>query len=476
MTTTKSLKKELFSNISKSVVAKYLLYVFQIIALAIYSRLFSPEQFGVIAVITVFITFFVIFGESGISSALITRSNLTKEQINGIFSFTVLLALLFSFLFWCFLYLLNFFYNRDDYQTIGLYGVFSVFFSVVSSVPLAALIKDKQFFELSKNTIFAELFSIIIVIVLYEKVPDMYLIGVRFGLVPIVNFMLVMYSAKKTTIGMPFFGKSLSDFNLIRGFSIYVFGFNFLNYFSRNLDNILIGKYIGLVSLGLYERSYMLMKYPLQLITSAAAPAIQPVVKDFSKNKDDVCDAHSFIVEKVIVLSSVISTFLYCNAEMIVSILLGEQWREVSEIISVLAMAIPLQVATSFNGGFWQALDKTKEQFKVALFTASVMITLIFVGAVYFKTLIILAYLITFGLNLTCFNALYQIFRRLYSKSILYVFKLVSIGLIPFFLSVFVFEILVRYLHVSTIEKLFLTILLSFSCYGFFVIKMIKNR
>jgi PST family polysaccharide transporter len=47
-------------------------------------------------------------------------------------------------------------------------------------------------------------------------------------------------------------------------FGVNVTGFNIINYFSRNLDNILIGKFAGADALGIYGRAYQLMLFPIQ--------------------------------------------------------------------------------------------------------------------------------------------------------------------------------------------------------------------
>lgn len=59
-----------------------------------------------------------------------------------------------------------------------------------------------------------------------------------------------------------------------------------MNYFSRNLDKILVGKYIGMQSLGYYEKSYRLMMLPLSTITNVITPTIQPMFSDYQNEKD----------------------------------------------------------------------------------------------------------------------------------------------------------------------------------------------
>ena len=67
----------------------------------------------------------------------------------------------------------------------------------------------------------------------------------------------------------------------IFSYSAYQFMFNVINYFSRNLDKLLIGKYMSMNSLGYYEKSYRLMMLPLQNITHVISPVMHPVFSNF---------------------------------------------------------------------------------------------------------------------------------------------------------------------------------------------------
>ena len=73
--------------------------------------------------------------------------------------------------------------------------------------------------------------------------------------------------AKKIPSKVPFhfwYSKRKKNYGII----LYTnFFFNIVNYFTRNLDKLLIGKYMGMSPLGYYEKSYRLMMLPLQNIT-----------------------------------------------------------------------------------------------------------------------------------------------------------------------------------------------------------------
>src|SRR5690606_11592019 len=98
----------------------------------------------------------------------------------------------------------------------------------------------------------------------------------------VVNFAVLYYYSGTTEFGRPKWGNRFSAIKPLWSFSAYQLGFNFINYFSRNLDNILVGKYLGATSLGVYDKAYQLMRYPLMLLTFSMTPAIQPVVRKYA--------------------------------------------------------------------------------------------------------------------------------------------------------------------------------------------------
>lgn len=408
------LHEQLKKNIIKSISARYSQYAIQLLLLMVYSRFFSPEDFGSIGLITVMVNFFMVFGEAGISSALVTKRDVTYKERCDIFGFTFILAISMSLLIYASLYLMNIIYTRDDYQYIGIYSTVSVFFFVVTSVPLAGLISDKKFLIIARNNIASEIITLCIVLFLYKKIENIYLLGIRFALQAIFYFMFTYTSCKNSMLGQPIPTLNFSSVNKIKGFSLYLLGFNFINYLSRNFDNFLVGKFMGETYLGLYNRTYSLMRYPLQLITFAVSPAIQPVLTERKYERVAVKRVHQSIANKVLLLSSIIAILIYINSNIIVSVILGNQWEKVGDLLSIMSLAIPLMLITSFNGGFWQAFDETKSQFKVGIFTLFIMMSSMAIGIYISNDLEQFSYAVVIGLNITNVNAFCQLFKKLY--------------------------------------------------------------
>ncbi|WP_157937857.1 oligosaccharide flippase family protein, partial [Vibrio breoganii] len=165
-------------------------------------------------------------------------------------------------------------------------------------------------------------------------------------------------------------------------------------------------KYLGLSSLAIYDKSYTVMKYPLQLLSRAVTPALLPVLKDYKADRELILKTHINLIKTALLFGGIISFLISTNSELIVYLLLGNQWSEVVPVISVLAISIPMQLTTSFNGAFWQTFGNTKSQFKISIFTAVFTILVVTTSVFIEPTLSFITLAVTCSLNITCFNAL----------------------------------------------------------------------
>ena len=84
-----SIQKELASGIIYTAISKYSGIIISLAVAGVLARLIDPEEFGVVAIATVIISFFSIFSDLGIAPAIIQNKHLTEDKLNDIFSFTL---------------------------------------------------------------------------------------------------------------------------------------------------------------------------------------------------------------------------------------------------------------------------------------------------------------------------------------------------------------------------------------------------
>ena len=88
-----STKKELLSGVFYTAIAKYSGIIVSLVVAGILARLIEPEEFGIVAIATVIISFFSIFSDLGIAPAIIQNKELSQKDLSYIFTFTIWLGI-----------------------------------------------------------------------------------------------------------------------------------------------------------------------------------------------------------------------------------------------------------------------------------------------------------------------------------------------------------------------------------------------
>lgn len=411
-----NLSNKLNQAILKSLAGKYSLYIFQIISLAILSRLYTPQMFGVLAAVTVLILFFQLIATSGLGPAVIYAKSISIDQRDGIFTASFIIGTVGALLFYIFTPYLMGWLEIENLSYINLVLAFNILFSALSMLPLASLQKDTQFLLIARAEILAELLSLAVAVVMYYQGFGVLGLISKLMVVPVIRFVFYHFSSTKSSIGKAHFGKDIKAICTLFAVAKYQLAFNILNFFSRNLDTILITKYFGAVAVGFYEKSYQVMRYPLQLFTFAITPALQPILTEHKDNPFIVMKEFYRIAIKLACLGLFTSMVLYWSAADIVLILFGPQWESTVYILKVLSVTIPLQMVLSATGGIFQAFGATKEMFYCGLFSSSANVCAIVLGVLSGDLLTLCTFLaVSFALNyLQCFYVLHKYLFKSY--------------------------------------------------------------
>jgi PST family polysaccharide transporter len=139
-----------------------------------------------------------------------------------------------------------------------------------------------------------------------------------------------------------------SELRSIWKYSSNLVVFNFINYFSRNTDSILIGRFLGIESLGLYNVAYRILIFPLQNLTFVVTRALLPVL---ARKQDDLKEVGRFYLRTLAIISALSAPMmfgLWALRAPIIEVLMGPKWEGV---IPILAWFAPL--------GFFQSLLST---------------------------------------------------------------------------------------------------------------------
>lgn len=375
-------KSELKRAIFDSLLGKYALYVLQIASLAILARIFTPETFGIIAAAQIFVMLFQMLATSGLAPAIVYQEKVDNALRDGVFTFSFLLGGGLALIFLIFAQPIFNWFEFEKGLIVFYVLAPCVWFSSMCMVPIALLQKDAKFIPIARAEIYAELIALISCIVASYYIDPLQALAVRFLLVPIFRFLFYFLYSANTSVGRPKFGKQISQVRVLYEYAKYQIGFNIVNYIASNSDNLLIAKYFGAASLGVYEKTYQLMRYPLQLFTFAITPALQPILTRYKNEPAVVYHAYFDVAYKLALVGVFSATVMFWNAHNVIYILFGDQWFAAVPFLQILSVSIPIQMVLGSTGGVYQAFGNTKALFWCGGFSATVTMIAIITGIV----------------------------------------------------------------------------------------------
>ena len=236
----------------------------------ILARLLTPEDYGQVALITVFITILNTFAISGIGTALIQKKNADNVDYSTVFYFNIL----FSFLLYGILFLSapligNFYRDVTLIPIIRVLGI-TIVVSAVNNVQQSYVSKTMQFRRFFYSTLIGTVFSGIVGVFLAYN---------GFGTWAIVIQQLVNQIANTVILWVTVKWRPIKAFSLLRLKTLYSFGWKLLisgliDTVYNNIYSLVIGKFYDANTLGLYNKG---VQFPNLIVNNINGP-IQSVL------------------------------------------------------------------------------------------------------------------------------------------------------------------------------------------------------
>ena len=366
-----SVKTELVSGVLYITIAKYSSMAVQLIVSAILARLLSPADYGVVTIATVFIVFFNMLSDIGIGPAIIQFKDLGRRDLSHIFSFTIYVGICMCSLFFLSSWLIGYYYDNDVLVPVCQWLSLTILFTCFNIVPQNLQYKRKRFRFIAILSLSVNIISAAIAIILaYFGLGVYALVFQQISSVFII--FIVCYFQDKLVATFKINWDSLKR---ISSFSIYQFMFNFVNYFSRNLDKLLIGRFVGIAPLGQYDKSYRLMMMPLQNITNVVTPVMQPIFSNFQDDLQIMAEKYIKLFAFLCCIGFPVSVLLSFSGKELILLIFGDQWKDAIFPFRVLALTVGFQIVNGTAGSIFQSANATKQLFISGCWCAFFMIT-----------------------------------------------------------------------------------------------------
>jgi O-antigen/teichoic acid export membrane protein len=343
---------------------------------AVLARLLVPHDFGLIALITVFTGFAAVFVDVGFTAALIQRPDLEDRHKSTALWLNLGGGLLLTAVMMAIAPAIASFYGEPRLLglTLGLAPTFVL--SGLSIVQVAMLQREMDFRRLAfvENTtlIGANTLGVVLAVLGFGVWSLVALIlastGLRTGMVWLLSSWRPHGWVNR---------RAISD---LWGFSSRVAGFNAVNYWARNADNLLIGRFVGTNPLAYYNRAYNLMLLPVGIVANVTSRVMFPALSRMQDDHEHIRRVYVRAAGLIALVTFPAIVGLFVVARPFILTVYGNQWKAVIPILQILCVASLIQSVTRTTGWLFTSQGQGESYFRLGLFSTATAIGAFFAG------------------------------------------------------------------------------------------------
>lgn len=350
--------------------------VINLIGNIILARMLYPQLFGLLGIATFFYSLILILQEVGFSAYIIYKKDLKKEYISSSFWLNIIFSTILTLIFLLNSTSLAHFYHEKELSIIIELLCLGMIFSAFGITSRAILIRNKKFDVLAKIDVTAQVISTSVAIIFAFCQLNYLAITAKFIVLPLIQSLFLFMKSYKNVIGN-------INWNVVKEvipYSSKIFGTNLFIFFNNNIDNFMIGKFLGSRQLGLYSISYQWSVLARFYISGSINKVLFPEV---SSNNSDIEKVKNIFINVTNTVSFL--TFPFCLGLLAISsdfimILYGSKWEESIKVLQILLMIGTITSIGTLSGSLFQGLGKPEVEFRFNIISFIFNAFFIFVG------------------------------------------------------------------------------------------------
>ena len=348
----------------------------QLASVLILSRLLAPEDFGLIAMCAPVIAFLGMLRSFGLVQATVQKTDLTHEDANFLFWINMAASVVIAVFLFAVSPLIAKFYGEPQVGPLVAAMSLTILTSSLAAQHSAILNRKMLFGYLAIASIInvTGTFAVAVIWALFSPTYWAIFVGTLSGSLLSSAY---TWAVSAWRPGLP---RRADGAAALLKFGGGVTGFNLTNFFARNADNMLIGRYWGSVELGLYDRAYKLLLFPLSRVANPLSRVVIPALSRMDKDPG----RYRLAFLKVLNLSLMITlpgiAWATATADVFVPLVLGDTWAASGNIFAALGFAGMVQPLNNPAGWLFISQGRSNEYMIWGVVTAVLAVSAFVAG------------------------------------------------------------------------------------------------
>lgn len=309
------------------------------------ARLLSPDDYGLLGLITIVTAVCTTLVNGGFTTALIRKKDVTEDDYNTAFIVNLALSLLLYAIVYASSPFIADFFNREELVSLTRVASLGLIAGALSLVPQTRLTKRIDFKAQTKITLIASVTSGVIGIA-------MALLG--FGVWALVAQMLSNQVLRTVLLWVidrwiPKFRFSKASFQELFGFGWKMMLSGLLDTVWKELYQVVVGKFYSPATLGQYTRGNQFAQLLSSNLTNVVQRVTYPVLSNIQDDKERMVSAYRRIIKTTMFITAVGMFFLGAISEPLLYCLIGPKWHEAATYLPLICISSSLYPLHAIN-------------------------------------------------------------------------------------------------------------------------------
>lgn len=347
--------RDIVSGVRWSAIGRYGEHGVGFVTTAVLAHLVSPEAFGLLALAALVTGFLSSIADLGTATTLVQREVVPRSLESTVFWVSLATSTLLAAVAWLVAPAVALFFREPQVAPVLRFLAVGLLFSGAGAVPTALLTRDLAFDRLARVQLTAAAVGGAVGISMalgglgVWSLVGLYLARTFLeatGVFLVSTFRPVLQVDRRQLASVVSFGANLS-------------GFQVANFVTRNVDNLVIGRFLGPTMLGYYDIAWRLIEYPKAALSGVVGRVMVPTYARMQSDDERFGRAYVRVVASIGLISIPMLLGLMLVAEPVVLLFFGESWGPSVILVSILAPVGLAQTMGATSGSVYIAKART---------------------------------------------------------------------------------------------------------------------
>lgn len=343
------------------------------------ARLLTPEEYGIMAMITIFIAISNSIIDSGFSNALIRRINVERVDYNTVFYFNLVVSAVLYILLFISAPAISVFFNEPQLIEVTRVIGWTIIINALAIIPRTQFVKDVDFKTQTKVSFISSIVSGIIGVGMAIAGLGVWsLVGQQLSRQLLNTVFLWIYSK-----WMPVWEFSMNSFKELFTFGSKLLLSGLLDTVYKNIYYIVIGRFYSSDQLGQYTRAEQFNTMFSSNLTSVVQRVSYPVLSSIQDDSERLLTAYRKVIKSTMLITFACMLGLAAVAKPLIIILIGEQWLVAVHFLQIICFAGMLYPLHAINLNMLQVKGRSDLFLKLEIIKKIIAILPITLGIFY---------------------------------------------------------------------------------------------